>query len=163
MLFRSYRESYSTVPMWLLRRKYIWSRIKAAGESLNEIGGILQIKGKGVLLEYFGAKKSAKGVSWAAKGGTRREISRGFFWNVFAKSNRTPHWFRRTGEAVAARKRFPLEFLWGPSPYSVFKEQEPRDELQAHIQDRLNVEIGGALGFYMEKAVKDALKGIANS
>jgi len=160
---RRYRESYSTVPMRVLRQKYIWSRIKAAGESLNEIGGILQIKGKGVLLEYFGAKKSAKGVSWAAKGGTRHEISRGFFWNVFAKSNASPHWFRRTGEAVAARKRFPVEFLWGPSPYSVFKEQEPRAELQAHVQDRLNVEIGGALGFYMEKAVKDALKGIANS
>lgn len=160
---RRYRESYPSVPMKLLRSKYIWSRIKTEGEKLSEIGGVLQIKGKGVLLEYFKAKKSKKGVTWAAKGGTRKEIPRGFYWNVFAKSNKSPHWFRRADKAVQEKARLPVEFLWGPSPYSVFKAQEPRDELRDHVQERIMVETQAALGFYLEKAVKDALRGVANS
>lgn len=159
---KRYREVYPSVPLKLLREKYIWSRIRTEGEKLSEIGGILQIKGKGVLLEYFNAQKTATGVSWAARGGARKEITRGFYANVFKRSNKKEHWFRRTDKAVEKRKRFPVEFLWGPSPYSVFKEQDPRTELQEHIQGRIMVEVQSALGFYMEKAVKDALKGIAN-
>jgi hypothetical protein len=159
---RRYRESYPSVPMRLLREKYIWSRISTKGENLNEIGGVLQIKGSGILLEYFKPKKTQRGVTWFSGFGPTREIRRSFYANVFKKSNKKEHWFRRTDKAVETGKRFPVEFLFGPSPYSVFKYEEPREAMKNHIQDRILTEVQQGLGFYMEKAVKDALKGIAN-
>lgn len=153
---RRYRQSYPTVPQKLLRSKYIWSKLIAKSDDLSEIGAVLQIKGGGVLLEYFGAKKTERGVSWQSKDG-RKEIKGGFYAWVFKKSNVKEHWFRRKGE-----DRFPVQFLWGPSPASVFRKDEPREEIQQHVRGRLLAEIPGQLSFYMEKHVKNALKGLAN-
>lgn len=152
---RRYRASYPSVPLKVLRENYVWSRLIAKSDNLNEISAVLQVKGSGILLEYFKAKGTDKGVSWMSKDG-RKEIKGGFYAFVFKKTNKGPHWFRRKQAT-----RFPVEFLWGPSPATVFRKDEPQQEIKEHLRDRLLIEVNQQLGFYMEKAVKDALKQIA--
>lgn len=149
---RRYRESYPSVPLRLLREKYLWSKV-VLNDDIAKTGAILQIKGGGVLLEHFKAKATKTGVSWQAKSG-RLEIKGGFYAKVFS-SNKEPHWFKRI-----ERTRFPVRFLFGPSPASVFNKPEPQKELTDHILDRINTELPAQLSYYMNKVAQDVIKSI---
>lgn len=157
-----YQSSYKSVTQRLIKDKYIKIRGFFNEDDLEKIGAAVTISGGGVLLEYFKPKRTNSGVSYSASGKTVN-IERGFYANVFKKSNKSPHWFRRTKKAVAQGTRFPVEFLWGPSPYTVFKYEKNSDQVAQKMLDTMNAELPRQLSYYMEKATADALKSIANS
>ena len=139
-----YQSSYPKVKQADVRDR-ISTYINKTSDKVENIGGVLEIKRRGFRLEKVGARKTSTGVRYPSPSGFT-EIIGAFFVRAY-KSNAGPNWWIRTG-----RERFPLKFLWAPSPYTVFKFEANQETISIFMRDKYLQETDAQLKFYLTKA-----------
>ena len=140
-----FQESYPQVKQALIKKKYINQYINKKSSKVEDIVGVLEISGRGMSLENLGAKKTKTGARYKGAGHTV-EVKGAFFAKVYA-NNYGPHWWKRE-----TNERFPVKFLYGPSPFTVFKFEKNQEAVAEIMRDRYLEEIPRQLNFYMQRA-----------
>ena len=139
-----YQESYSKVKQADVRDK-IRTYVNKKADRVENISGVLEILRRGFRLEKVGAKATKTGARYPGPNGMT-EIEGAFFKKVY-KSNYGPKWWKRKG-----KERFPLKFLWAPSPYTVFKFEKNQETISVFMRDKYLAETDANLKFYLTKA-----------
>lgn len=155
---RRFRESYPKVPVRTIRDRYVQAKTVAKGDDISQFFGVIRITGKPIALQYFGAKeKKGVGITWFAQNNTLATIKGAFYQTAF-KRDSVKVFLKREPDA----KRLPIQRLYGPSMYAVFSKQEPLMDLMEHMNERIAAEIRNNLGYYLDRAVAQNIKAIAN-
>lgn len=145
-----YQASYPKVKQADVKDR-IRTYVNSKSQRVEDVAGVLEILRRGFRLENVGAKATRDGVRYPGPNGLT-EIKGAFYAKVF-KSNVGKNWWKREGN-----ERFPLKFLWAPSPYTVFKFEANQETISVFMKDRYLDETDVNLKFYLAKAFNKLTK-----